>query len=111
LIQLVPVRESELEQMNAANRRRIFSSITADATASALGQQDKERAAAQLADAKKLLARFDKDANGKLDFDELAAASGQDKGTIKLLGGMFDKDADGALNPEELAAALSKLRP
>ena len=68
-------------------------------------------AAAQLADAKKLLARFDKDADGKLDFDELAAASGQDKTTIKLLGGVFDKDADGALNPEELAAAISKLRP
>ena len=33
LIQLVPTRESELEQMNAANRRRIFSSIIAEATA------------------------------------------------------------------------------
>lgn len=111
LIQLVPARESELEQMNAANRRRIFSSITAEGTAAAVGHQDKQNAAAQLADAKKLLARFDKDENGKLDFDELAAASGQDKATIKLLGAIFDKDADGALNPDELAAALSKLRP
>ena len=66
--------------------------------------------AAQSLDAKKLLEKFDKDKDGKLDFDELAAASGQDKTTIKLLGAMFDKDADGALNPEELSAALAKLR-
>jgi hypothetical protein len=110
LMQLVPARESELDQMMAANKKRIFSSILAADAAAKTAEKDKLAAAAQSLDAKKLLEKFDKDKDGKLDFDELAAASGQDKTTIKLLGAMFDKDADGALNPEELSAALAKLR-
>jgi hypothetical protein len=110
LIQLVPVRESDLDQMMAANKKRIFSSILAADAAAKTAETDKLAAAAQATEAKKLLEKFDKNQDGKLDFDELAAASGQDKTTIKLLAALFDKDADGALNPEELSAALAKLR-
>jgi hypothetical protein len=110
LIQLVPVRESDLDQMMTANKKRIFSSILAADAAAKTAEKDKLAAAAQATEAKKVLEKFDKNQDGKLDFDELATASGQDKATIKLLAALFDKDADGALNPEELSAALAKLR-
>jgi hypothetical protein len=110
LMQLVPIRESDLDAMLAANKKRVFSSILAADAAAKTAEKDKLAAAAQAIDTKFLLEKFDKDENGKLDFDELAAATGQDKTTIKLLAALFDKDADGALNPEELSAALAKLR-
>jgi Ca2+-binding EF-hand superfamily protein len=110
LIQLVPVRESDLDQMMTANKKRIFSSILAADAAAKTAEKDKLAAAAQATETKKVLEKFDKNQDGKLDFDELATASGQDKATIKLLAALFDKDADGALNPEELSAALAKLR-
>jgi hypothetical protein len=108
LIQLVPTREGELDKMMAANKKRIFSSIVAVDTAAKLAEKDKV-GADRMAKVKELLAKSDKNGDGKLDFDELATALGLDTTTVKLSGPLFDKDADGALNLEELLAAWAKL--
>lgn len=99
ILQLVPVREGELSKLE---RRRVLGGITA------------EGAGGQLALSIELIAqqalkKFDRDGSGKLDYAELATASGKDEAAIRLLAGIFDRDGDGALNEAELAKAIGVL--
>jgi mono/diheme cytochrome c family protein len=96
IVQLVPVKEGELDKLE---RRRVLGGITA------------EGAGGQLKTPVELLAqgalkKFDKDSSGKLDYAELATASGQGEAAVRVLAAAFDADGDGALNVEELGKAI-----
>ena len=105
VVQLVPVREQDREQL-AAIQRRILGGINASqAKPDAPAAVDSTALAAQAA-----LRMFDSNGDKRLDYDELAKASGKPKEAIQALAAPFDADGDGALNETELTAAISRLR-
>jgi mono/diheme cytochrome c family protein len=105
VLQLVPVAEADLPKLVAAHRRRILGGITAGE----LGAGAKPDPQKAKADAQRLLARLDANRDGKLDFDELAAAAGGLSGAVRALAAPFDIDGDGALDLAELEAAVQRL--
>ncbi len=108
VLQLVPVREAECEQLKSINHRRLLGGIAAHGS-KPNGVIDSERPSpAELL--QQLLARFDQNRDGKVDFAELAAASKKPLEEIEKFATPFDLDHDQALNIAELAVALAKLR-
>lgn len=97
MLQVVPCNESDVPQLQKASRGRILTSVST--------KPPRDFAA----DAKAALAKFDTDQDGKLNVEELAAASGRDKQSIRVALPLFDTDTDGSLNATELAKALSVL--
>jgi mono/diheme cytochrome c family protein len=100
ILQLVPVNESDLPKLHQALGRRILGGFSA-------GGGNPRAAAGKAPSPDNVLERFDKNQDGKLDLDELAAAAGQPKALIEQLFKLFDRNGDGALDASELAAALS----
>jgi hypothetical protein len=98
ILQLVPTDEAELPQLIETHRRRILGGITAgNATASLPTPVDE------------ILRRFDRNADGKLDLEEMTAASRKPQEIVQPIAARFDRDADGALDKAELSAALTAL--
>lgn len=62
-----------------------------------------------LAEAKKVIARFDLDKDGKLSSEEMAKLPGIG-GNLKAILKRFDRDGDGKLDAAEIAAAMRALR-
>jgi hypothetical protein len=98
VLQLVPAKEGDLPKLYESHRRRILGGFTAAGS---------ELPAGNAPSPEKLLERFDRNQDGKLDPDELATASGRPKEVVNQLANLFDRDGDGALDKTELAAALA----
>jgi hypothetical protein len=107
MLQLVPAEELGLLTLVQEHGRRIIGAIDASGAAAVVSPT------ASTADigryASQALGKFDRDADGKLTVDELAAASGRDKESVAKYASPFDADGDGALDLAELTAALKAL--
>jgi hypothetical protein len=106
VLQLVPVNEADRDKLSGAIQRRILGGIRAGDSAAA----GEPASGASAGIAAQMLRKHDADQNGKLDFQELAAAAGKPRDEMQKLAAPFDADRDGALGEAELSTAISRLR-
>lgn len=114
LLQLVPVNEAEFPSFARTAAGRILAGITAptsaqEPSASNKSPTGKNPAVDGTEAAQESLCKHDRDADGKLSLEEMVAASGKDRDTVRRETAKFDTDGDGALNLAELTAALKSL--
>lgn len=106
MLQLVPKNESDLAQLSKLPRGRVLAAVSGTPSRAASPPGTGRNFAEEVQQA---LAKYDRDGDGKLNLDEIAAASNKPKDVVREQFTKFDTDNDGTLNPTELAAAMQAL--
>ena len=103
-LNLVPVRESDLNQLNAPHKQPIKLVIQSESKKSAPAADVAQRAA-------EALRKADKNGDGKLNLDEIIAATGNRESAADLEKkvAQFDRDGDKQLNLSEVIEALKSV--
>jgi hypothetical protein len=102
MVQMMPERESDVAALLQALNRRIVGRIMP-----ANPEAERALSAAVMQQAEQAIRKFDKDGDGKLSFDEIAAIPGVREAAAAII--RFDADGDKKLDTAELVKAIKTL--